>query len=235
MPGKSSIFATVYGETEISPLPRTTLALGHALALAAAAWILLGAPVGVRLVGLTTVDTASARRILVLAAAAVYFVRVLGSAFILLHRRMRYDEALTIVVWVAVIHIWFALLARSVARPLGAGAMIGLVLYVAGSALNTGAEWARTRWKRRPGNAGHLYTRGPFRLTRHPNYLGDTVLFTGYALLTGRAVALVIPIIMVAMFTTLNIPMLDRYLAQRYGAEYARWAAGTKRFIPWVY
>ena len=37
------------------------------------------------------------------------------------------------------------------------------VLVLAGSALNTVSELQRHRWKRRPENAGHLYTGGLFR------------------------------------------------------------------------
>jgi hypothetical protein len=64
---------------------------------------------------------------------------------------------------------------------------------VLGSALNTGAERQRYRWKRRPENAGHLYTGGLFAYARHINYFGDQVLFTGWALITGRLWLFLIP------------------------------------------
>ena len=104
-----------------------------------------------------------------------------------------------------------------------------------GSWLNTASELQRLRWKKRPRNAGHLYTRGLFRLCRHPNYLGDTVLFIGFALITGSPIALVIPAIMAAGFVFAAIPALDRRLAEHYGREFEAWATRTHRYIPFIY
>jgi protein-S-isoprenylcysteine O-methyltransferase Ste14 len=33
----------------------------------------------------------------------------------------------------------------------------------------------------------------------------------------------------------LNVPALDRYLAERYGEEFQAYAARTKKLIPFVY
>ena len=46
------------------------------------------------------------------------------------------------------------------------------------------------------------------------------MLFTGYALMTARLIALLIPMLTVFSFLFVNIPMLDRYLANRYGSKY---------------
>lgn len=225
----------MYGEHETSRLPRLTAASLHAAAIAIAAWVLWAWPAGGTLLGLRAADTPAARRAAVLAAAVVYFARVLGTMFVFLRRRMAWSEALTIGIWVLLIHTGFALLARTTARPLGALDAVAAVLYVAGSYFNTGGELERMRWKAEPAHAGKLYTEGLFGLSRHINYFGDTLLFTGYALLTTRALALVVPVLMVALFVGVNIPMLDRYLAGKYGEQYVRWARRTKRFVPFVY
>lgn len=226
---------TVYGQPETSQLPRVLLALGHAGAIAAATWILFALPAGVHAPGITTVATPPDRRVMLFSAASIYFVRVLGTAFIFLRRSMGWGEALTILVWVAFAHIWFALLGRSSEEPLGILGIFSIALFLCGSYLNTGSEHARFKWKRRPENVGHLYTEGFFRLSRHINYFGDTMLFTGYALMTARLIALLIPMLMVFSFLFVNIPMLDRYLANRYGSKYHSWAARTKRFVPFLY
>ena len=67
------------------------------------------------------------------------------------------------------------------------------------------------------------------------NYFGDLVLFTGYALVAGRAWAFAIPAVIAALFLFVNIPMLDRYLAERYADEFSRLARRTKKFVPFVY
>lgn len=86
-----------------------------------------------------------------------------------------------------------------------------------------------------PEHAGHLYTAGLFCYARHVNYFGDILLFSGYALLTGRLSALAIPLIMSLGFAFGHAPKLDQYLANRYGDEYQHWAASTACLIPWLY
>ena len=66
-------------------------------------------------------------------------------------------------------------------------------------------------------------TRGLFGYARHINYFGDVVLFTGWALMTGRPALLV------------NVPAQDRYLAERYGDEYREHARHTALLIPYLY
>ena len=75
---------------------------------------------------------------------------------------------------------------------------LGVALYIAGSFLNTGSELQRKRWKERPENKGRLFTGGFFRYALHINYFGDEVLFAGYALITGQAWALLVPLLMAA-------------------------------------
>lgn len=112
---------------------------------------------------------------------------------------------------------------------------LGVVLYLLGSYLNTGSEYQRKLWKKRPENKGKLYTEGLFKHSMHINYFGDAVLFSGFALVTGTPWAFAIPLIMVCMFVFLNIPMLDKYLAERYGEAFDEYASRTAKFVPYVY
>jgi steroid 5-alpha reductase family enzyme len=101
--------------------------------------------------------------------------------------------------------------------------------------MNSYAELERERWKRRPQNRGRLYTLGLYRFSRHPNYFGDVLSFTGLALLTGRWETLFIPLLMLAGFVFVNIPMLDAHLHEHYGAAFGEYAARTRKLIPFVY
>jgi protein-S-isoprenylcysteine O-methyltransferase Ste14 len=69
----------------------------------------------------------------------------------------------------------------------------------------------------------------------HINYFGDSVLFTGWAILAASVFAFSIPVLMIAMFVFVHIPPLDAYLAQRYGDEFKDYAAKTAKFVPFVY
>ena len=40
---------------------------------------------------------------------------------------------------------------------------------------------------------------------------------------------------MTLMFVFYHIPALDRYLADRYGAEFSAYAARTAKFVPGIY
>ncbi len=225
----------MHGRQEISRAPRIMLNFGHAIGLLAAAWIFFAMPEGTRIAWLTLLHAPCSRRILLFSAAAIYFLRILVTTLVLLRRRMEWGEALGILVQLVFVHVWFALLGRRSLAGLGPLDFLAIILYLLGSYLNTVSEYGRLQWKRLPQNAGHLYTGGLFRWSRHINYFGDTVLFTGYALMTAHAIALVVPALMAFFFAVVNVPQLDRYLAAKYSSEYQAWAARTPRFIPFVY
>ena len=109
-----------------------------------------------------------------------------------------------------------------------------MTLYLVGSSFNTGSELHRHLWKKHPENRGRIFTRGLFRFTRHPNYLGDLILFLGWVLMAGNLWLLIIPALMYCGFAFLNAPALDRYLAEHYGEQYTRWAADTPALIPFI-
>ena len=227
----------MHGEYDRAMAPRVFMTVVHAVAVAAAGWLLLGG-------GLHALQAdwgahwslaTPGRRWLLFGAAFIYFLRVCVTSFYLLKRKMRWGEAVLIAVWVTLIELLFALLGGVNSRTVGLVTALGMVLYLAGSFLNTASEFQRKRWKERPENAGHLFTGGLFRYAMHVNYFGDELLFTGYALITGRAWALLVPLLMLAGFRFFNIPELDRHLRARYGAEFEACARRTRRFVPFLY
>ena len=84
-------------------------------------------------------------------------------------------------------------------------------------------------------NPRHPYTQGLFRCAMHINYFGDELLFTGYALATGSAWALLVPLVMAAGFAFFNIPQLDKHLSEHYGSDFQVYARHTKKFVPFLY
>lgn len=209
------------------PQKRTFAAL-HAAVLALAAWAAFGWSLPDR-----------TRALLVLAAAALYFARSLVTLFVLLKRKLAYSEALGLALLLALIEIGFVALGggllRGHAAALGWLDGVAVVLILAGSWLNTGSELQRRAWKKDPANKGHCYTGGMFAWSMHINYFGDTVMFTGWALLTASLWALVLPVFMALSFVFYHIPGLDAYLAGRYGEEFRAYAARTAKFVPFLY
>ncbi|MFZ1701933.1 MAG: DUF1295 domain-containing protein [Pyrinomonadaceae bacterium] len=227
----------MYGETERSIFPRLVLAAGNFLAVLVAFWLyfLGGIEIVSGILGLDWVVGELNRRIILFSCSSVYFLRVLSTGFILLRRKMDFGEVAIIVVWVTIINILFAMLCGTSDKPLGMLDLIGGFLYIGGSVLNSGSEAARKFWKDDPANKGRLYTGGLFRYSMHINYFGDFVLFTGFALLTASIYSLIVPLVMFLLFTTVNIPMLDAYLAKKYGDEFEEYRTKTKKFVPFVY
>jgi steroid 5-alpha reductase family enzyme len=166
------------------------------------------------------------------AVAVVYLLRFTLSTVYLLRREVDWSEVAMVAPWLALLHGALAWIGGTNPTPLSPGAGIGLVLFAVGTLMGPLSEWARYRWKQVPEHRGHLYTGSLFQYTRHPNYLADVVLFTGYALVTDRAMALVFPLLVLVGFVFVHIPTLDRYLAERYGAEFRSYEGRTARLIP---
>lgn len=175
------------------------------------------------------------RKGLLLACLAVYALRLTLTLFVFLQRKFIWTEALTVTGLMVFVIFSFARQGGANIHPVGAVEAVGLLLYLAGSYLNTRAEYDRLRFKSQPANHGRLYTRGWFALVRHPNYLGDSILFSGLALVTGRPAMLVIPLIMTLNFVLILIPRKEAYLKANYGQAFIDYAAGTRKFIPRIY
>ncbi|MGC2660994.1 MAG: DUF1295 domain-containing protein [Bryobacteraceae bacterium] len=175
------------------------------------------------------------RRACLAAALSIYYIRLLFTEFVFLKRGVSWTEVLSIVPWVFCIYALLAVAGGRNTAPMGIAGVIGLFFFVLGSWMNSFAEYTRHVWKQHTDNRGQLYTRGLFRYSRHPNYFGDLISFTGLCLISGRWVTAVIPAIMLAGFVFVNIPALDSHLHDRYGEAFDRYAANTRKLIPFVY
>ncbi len=183
------------------------------------------------------VDSLRAR--LVLGVTALYLVRHGITLLYLLKRRVEWSEAIGLGFFLILFEVGFCVLAagmlRRVAAPIGAADYVAIAMVLVGSFLNTYSEMQRKWWKDKPENKGRCYTQGLFGLSMHINYFGDTVLFTGWSILTATLWTLVLPVFMGSMFVFYHIPGLDSYLEQRYGDEFTEYRKRTKEFIPFVY
>lgn len=217
------------GVHEPSSLRKSLMMVAFAIAITAAAWLMFLAPRSQR------VEGNIARQIILLACALVFAARVAIMLFVFLKRRIPWWESLFGCIFMPLIVFYFATVGGESNHPLNLLDLIGAALYVLGSYLSTASELDRHRWKRRPENRGHLYTRGLFAGCRHINYFADIVLFTGFALITQYSWSLIMPLIMLISFVTWVVPAHDKYLADRYGEEFADYTRRAKRLIPFVY
>jgi protein-S-isoprenylcysteine O-methyltransferase Ste14 len=227
----------IYAAHGSSVAQRIAIAAAVGLCLCAAFWLLLddGISKSGAWFGWDWIPGDKARRTWLAAALAVYFIRLLFTQFVFLKRAIRWSEACMIAPWVLFIYLFLAIAGGTNPAPIGVKEVVGVVLFVFGSWMNSYAEFARHVWKQHPENRGRLYTLSLFRYSRHPNYLGDLLSFSGLCLISGRWETVVIPLIMLSGFVFANIPMLDSHLHEHYGAAFDEYAARTSKLIPFLY
>ncbi len=208
---------------------KITFALIHSGIVALCIWLAFG--------GLEWADPLRAR---ILAFCAIlYFLRHLVTLFVLLKRQLAYSEVFGLSVFMAIFEIGFLILGAGILSNEVTSFVIfdwvGIGLLLFGSCLNTVSELQRWAWKKRPSSKGRCYTEGLFGYSLHINYFGDTVLFSGWAILAASIFSWAVPIFVTAGFVFIHIPPLDIYLAERYGSEFKEYAKRTAKFIPFLY
>ncbi|MBI1353153.1 MAG: DUF1295 domain-containing protein [Acidobacteria bacterium] len=208
-------------------LPQKLTVIGIELALIlVSAWMLFGGPAD---------EAIPARRWVLFAFSAVIFVRMSFTMLYLMKRRMPWSEAATIPFAFALYYVGFAVLILPHADPLGPADDLAIALFALGCFLNTGSELQRHGFKARPENAGKLYTEGLFAWSMHINFFGDILWVAAYAVVAHSIWAAAIPLVTLSFFVFYNIPLLDKHLAEHYGAQFDAYAARTKRLIPFVW
>ena len=175
------------------------------------------------------------RRILIALILIIYFFRLQVTVWIFQKRQWTWSETIIIslaMLWSLYVFTYFG---GSNNHPIGVIEIIGVLLYLSGSYINTQSEYYRHIWKKKKENKGRIYTQGLLKCSMHINYFGDIILFTGFAMVTHSIVPSVIPLIMMVNFIFNIIPLLDRYLEKKYGVEFYEYARKTKKFIPLIY
>lgn len=175
------------------------------------------------------------RRILITSCLIIYFLRLQITVWVFQKRTWTWLETVTISIVMPFALYVFAKVGGNNSQMVGAVEVIGILLYVTGSYINTHAEYARFVWKLKAENTGRLYSEGLFSLSMHINYFGDIVLFTGFAMITHRLGVFIIPLIMTTNFIFNIIPSLDRYLEKKYSDEFRAYSEKTKKLIPKIY
>ncbi len=216
---------------------RTFLTVAIGLCVAVAWWLLLGGgiPAIGASVGWTWSLGSEARRLCLAIALSIYFVRLLFTQFVFLRRAVSWSETGMIAPWILCIYLLLSFAGGTNPNPPGTASAAGVLLFLMGSWMNSHAEYARHNWKQLAENRGRLYTLGLFRYSRHPNYLGDLISFSGLCLIAGRWITVVVPLMMLCGFVFANIPMLDAHLHDHYGAAFDEYAGRTRKLIPFVY
>lgn len=227
----------MYEVTDASPAQRIILAVLGGFWVALTWWLLVGNGLDVvrGWLGWTGASGNEIRQICLVAAFSIYYLRILFTEFVFLRRGVSWAEVFTIAPWLLFIFLFLAIAGGDNPVPFGSIGWLGIALFLSGSWMNSYSEYSRHQWKQRIENRTKLYTKGLFRYSRHPNYLGDLVIFTGMCLIAGEWVTAIIPLLMLAGFVFVNIPVLDAHLHDHYGSAFDTYAGKTKKLIPFLY
>jgi protein-S-isoprenylcysteine O-methyltransferase Ste14 len=112
--------------------------------------------------------------------------------------------------------------------------MLGLAVALGGLALDL---WALVTMRRADTNilpnkaADLLVTWGPFRFSRNPIYLANTVLLSGIGLTFDNLWFVVCALVAALAVDRLAIRREERHLAARFGTAWAEYSAKTPRWL----
>lgn len=138
----------------------------------------------------------------------------------------------------AVIH-WVVqmpvLLAVSADTTILAGVFwLGMAIFVFGFALEAVADWQLAQFRRDVPEGG-LYENGLWALSRHPNYIGEMILWIGLAIaafaITSSWVVFLGPVILIAIMIAVSVPLTDDHM-RNSRTNYARYEANTATLLP---
>ena len=118
---------------------------------------------------------------------------------------------------------------------------IGLSIWILGFGIETIADNQKTVFNTEPNNQGKWIDSGLWSYSRHPNYLGEIILWTGIAFFgiscfTGlERVAWISPIFIYILLTKVSgTPILDKRALEKWGddPEYQNYRDNTPALIP---
>lgn len=76
---------------------------------------------------------------------------------------------------------------------------------------------------------------GPYRFIRHPGYLGEILIWTGFAVLSSNLILFFFTPVMFLAVYLYRISSEERMLVVELGDEYVKYRQRTRRLIPSVY
>lgn len=125
--------------------------------------------------------------------------------------------------------------------PLGTFAWVGLTLWVTGFGIEVVADRQKSRFRAQAGSEGMYIDSGLWAWSRHPNYFGEIVLWTGVAVLAApvlqgwQYVTLISPVFVTLLLTKgSGIPLLEQRADAKWGGEpdYEDYKASTPVLVP---
>jgi steroid 5-alpha reductase family enzyme len=126
-------------------------------------------------------------------------------------------------------------------QGLGLFALIGVLVWALGFAIEVTADMQKSRFRADPDNDGRFIQTGIWAWSRHPNYFGEITLWTGVAIITlpvlrgWQWVGLISPVFVTFLLTRVSgVPILEKRADERWGGQedYEAYKERTPVLIP---
>lgn len=124
---------------------------------------------------------------------------------------------------------------------IGIFAIIGLILWIIGFAIEVVADAQKTQFRKNPANKGKFIQTGLWSRSRHPNYFGEILLWVGVTIIAipvlqgWQWVALISPVFVTLLLTRISgLPMLEAKAEKKWGGQpdYEAYKAETPVLVP---
>ena len=119
-----------------------------------------------------------------------------------------------------------AVITGGVREPLGAVGIVGIIIWSIGILIEIVADRQKSNFKNNPDNAGKFINVGLWAWSRHPNYFGEIVLWTGMAIIAVPVLqgwqwaTLISPVFVTFLLTRVSgVPLLEEKADQRWGGQ----------------
>jgi steroid 5-alpha reductase family enzyme len=126
-------------------------------------------------------------------------------------------------------------------KELDVFALVGLLVWLAGFAIEVIADAQKSRFNANPENKGKFIQTGLWSRSRHPNYFGEILLWVGVAVIAfpvlqgWQWVALISPVFVTLLLTRVSgVPLLEQKADKKWGgqADYEAYKKATPVLIP---
>ena len=120
-------------------------------------------------------------------------------------------------------------------------ALVGVAIWAVGFGIEVVADPQKSRFNADPAHRGRFISTGLWARSRHPNYFGEIVLWTGVAIIAlptlqgWQWVALISPVFVALLLTKVSgVPLLERKADTKWGGQpdYEAYKASTPVLVP---
>lgn len=120
---------------------------------------------------------------------------------------------------------------------------LGAAIWATGFGIEVIADWQKSRFRKHRENADKFIHSGLWSVVRHPNYLGEILLWVGVFIAAAPSlqgwqwVALLSPVFVALLLTKVSgIPLLEAKAARKWGddPEYRAYVDRTPKLVPFL-